>query len=91
MSIWEHKAADELASAVAHFVKKSSADSQRWYQLIGIYKDAKRAAETIATNSSALDTIRSSLCLTCRGQKLYECDVVKGWSMNCAFVKSNSS
>lgn len=90
MSIWEHKAADELAGAVERHIKSASADSQHGYQLIGVYKAAKRAAATADTGPSALDHIRSSLCHTCRSHGLYVCDVDAGWSPNCAFVQNNN-
>ena len=90
MSFREHKAAEELAGAVERHIRSASADAQHGYQLIGVYKAAKRVAATAETNSHALDHIRSSLCYACRGHGLYPCDLRYGWSPNCAFVQNNS-
>lgn len=90
MSIWEHKAADEIAGAVEKHIRSSSANSQHGYQLIGIYKAAKKAAITDQTNAENLSEIKTNLCSLCRGQALYECDVAEGWSAKCAFLKQNN-
>jgi hypothetical protein len=87
MSPWGHKSAHEIAGAVAMHMKNSSAKSQRGFQLIDVYKDAKRAAATERTGPQELADIRSSLCCACRGDELYPCDVAEGWSQNCSFVQ----
>jgi hypothetical protein len=89
MTIWEHKAANEIAGAVGRHLKKSSKESQQGHQLIGVYKDAKSAASTIRTDPQDLKGIRASLCCACRGDKLYPCDVDEGWSPNCAFIQQS--
>jgi hypothetical protein len=86
MSIWDHKVAHEIARAVDMHMKSPSAHSQQGHQLIGVYKDAKRAATTVQTTPNDLEDIKASLCLACRGGKLYNCDVDTGWSPNCAFI-----
>jgi hypothetical protein len=91
LSIWDHKAAHEIARAVDMHMKSPSANSQQGHQLIGVYKDAKRAAATDQTGPQELSDIRASLCTACRGNTLYECDVDKGWSKNCAFIGNANS
>jgi len=90
MSVWEHKFANDIVGAVAHHLNNASADSQPGFQLIGVYKAAARAANTAITGPEDINHIRSSLCFTCRGDKLYDCDVKDGWSPNCAFIKNNT-
>ncbi len=90
MTIWEHKAAHEIAGAVANHIKSASADSQHGALLIGVYKAARRAAATDMTDPRALNHVRSSLCSLCRGHELYKCDVAEGWSPKCAFLQINN-
>jgi hypothetical protein len=90
MSNWQHKAADELASAVANHIKYVHDDLANTAQLIGIYKAAKRAATVPETGPEALIHIRGILCYACRRHKSYPCDLDSGWSPNCAFIRANS-
>jgi hypothetical protein len=88
MSIWEHKAAHEIARAVEMHMRVSSAKSQYGHQLIlGAYKEAKQASTTTQTDQQNLKDIRACLCIACRGDALYKCDVSEGWSHNCAFLR----
>jgi hypothetical protein len=88
MPTWEYKAAFDIARAVDLHIRSSSAKSQRGHQLIGVYKDARRAASTAQTSPNVLNDIRKSLCIECRGDKLFPCDVDVGYSPNCAFVRN---
>jgi hypothetical protein len=90
MSDWHHKAADELASAVANHIKYVRDDLANTAQLIGIYKAAKRAATVTETGPEELIHIRVILCYACRQNKSYPCDLDASWSPNCAFVRANS-
>ena len=90
MTMWNHKAADELAAAIDKHIRKSTTDSKQRDQLLGVYRAAKRAAAMDQTNREALANIRGSLCFLCRSQTMYECDAGKGWSANCAFIRENS-
>jgi hypothetical protein len=87
MSVWDHKAAHEIASAVDMHMKGSNARSQFGHLLIGVFKDAKRAGATAETGLQDLKDIRASLCVACRGGNLYKCDVSEGWSQNCEFLR----
>ena len=87
MSMWEYKAAHEIARAVDIHMKGSSARSQYGHQLIGVFKDAKKASVTALTGPKDLDDIRAGLCIACRGDALYKCDVEKGWSPQCEFIR----
>jgi hypothetical protein len=87
MSVWDYKAAHEIASAVDIHMKGSSARSQYGHQLIGVYRDAKRAGSAAATGPQDLKDIRASLCIACRADALYKCDVDEGWSENCEFLR----
>jgi hypothetical protein len=90
MSVWDYKAAHEIASAVdIHIQKRPSARSQYGHQLIGVYHDAKRAGSTALTGPQDLHDIRTSLCTVCRGDDLYKCDVSEGWSRNCEFLRQS--
>jgi hypothetical protein len=86
MSMWDHKAAYALARAVDMHMKSPTAKSQQGHQLIGVYMDAKRAATTDQTGAKELDNLRARLCLACRQNTLYKCDVDEGWSPKCAFI-----
>jgi hypothetical protein len=90
MSVWDHKEAHTIASAVDSHIKKGpTARSQYCHQLIGVYRDAKRAGLTDQTGPQDLKDIRASLCIACRGDSLYKCDVGEGWSKNCEFIRQN--
>ena len=89
MKHWEHKAANDIAGAVGLHLRGSNQKSQYGQMLIGVYKDAKRAASSVLTSLNDLKDIRTSLCFACRGDKLYPCDVSVGYSPNCAFVRNN--
>jgi hypothetical protein len=89
MSVWNHKVAHEIANAVDIHMKGSSARSQYGHQLIGVYRDAKRAGSTAQTGPQDLKDIRASLCIACRGENLYKCDVDEGWSHNCEFLRQS--
>jgi hypothetical protein len=67
-------------------MKGSSARSQYGHQLVGVYKDAKRAGATAMTVRQDLSDIRTDLCIACRGGDLYKCDVSEGWFHNCEFL-----
>jgi hypothetical protein len=89
MSVWDHKEAHEIARAVDMHMQRASARSQYVHQLIGVYKDAKRAGSTARTGLQDLQDIRARLCTVCRGGDLYKCDVSEGWSRNCEFLRQN--
>jgi hypothetical protein len=88
MSVWDHKAAHEIASAIdLHIQKVPRARSQYGHQLIGVYRDAKRAGSTAQTGPQDLKDIRTSRCVACRGDALYKCDVDEPWSNKCEFMR----
>jgi hypothetical protein len=86
MTRWNHKAAHAIARAVDMHINGPTVTSQQGHLLLGVYKDAKRAASTDKTSAEDLSDIRKSLCFVCRGRKLYTCDADEGWSPNCAFI-----
>lgn len=90
MSNWEHKAADELASALVNHIKYANDDLTDTGLLISIYEAARRSATVSDTGPEALIHIRSVLCYWCRRKARYPCDVDLGWSTNCAFIRANS-
>jgi hypothetical protein len=89
MSVWDHKEAHEIARAVDTHMQRPSARSQYGHQLIGVYKDAKKAGSTSRTGPQDLQDIRVSLCTVCWGDELYKCDVREGWSRNCEFLRQS--
>jgi len=89
MSVWDHKAAHELACAVEKHIHRSSAEPQAGHILMGVYSAAKKASKTAETNPVSLMHIWSSLCFACRRDKLYQCDVSEGKSEHCSFLLHN--
>lgn len=89
MSNMQPVGAGELAGAVARYLKSAHVYRQCGYELIDVFREAKRVGATAWTGTVDLDQIRWNLCFTCRAHGLYQCDVAKGWSSNCAFIQSN--
>jgi hypothetical protein len=91
MSNWERKNVDTLADAIAKQIRNHPEMVEVNVLLVIAQQAADEAANTVTTTSGELNRLRAVVCAICRGSKLYECDVPKGWSENCAFVYANNT
>lgn len=91
MTLWERKAAEELADAIGKH-RRSHPDQLENNALLAVVEEAVDAcSNTVSTTAVEVSRHRALLCAICRGAKLYQCDVEVGWSQNCAFVISNTT
>jgi hypothetical protein len=91
MANWERREADTLAAAIKTHRKTNPALDGVNRRLEVVQIVVARAAKTVATTGSELNSHRALVCRICRDSALYACDVPVGWSMNCALVSANAS
>lgn len=83
MEPWTRKRLDLLHFSINNELKLHCNLEQKVIELISI---KNRIAASLAKNDADLTECRSQLCLVCRANQMYSCDVDVGWSANCAFV-----
>jgi hypothetical protein len=91
MPNWERKQTDTLAEAIGKHLRNKPGLTEANARLKEIQVAVDAAANTVATTEGDLNFHRSQVCLICRSNKLYACDVPEGWSDNCALVYANAS
>lgn len=85
---WHRKGALTIADAVyVHLNKKVHVNDGHRTLLKNVQLDIQLASKSCSTSEQDLGQLRLRVCTICRQYKLYECDLHRGWSQNCALVK----
>lgn len=89
MSEWHRRNLLDLADAVRRCHGRVEDDFPLKQRLAAVLDHANIASKHVDTNAVSVLRVKMQLCAVCRGEALYECDVIEGWSDNCALMKAN--
>ena len=91
MGEWDRKKLLSISYAVRQCQSTHAVTFRVRQRLASVIDHANIASRHIDTSTDHVNRVKTQLCAVCRGEALYECDVVEGWSENCALLSANKS